>query len=158
MPERAPCSPRLPLLALGMAALIGFDVAHLSGQAAPDPSAVLEIELPADLDRVLRDYEAAWQARDPDGLAALFAPDGFVLRGGHPPVRGRDGIRVAYATSGGPLHLIAYAFAVDGDVAWIVGGYSSGPDSPAGGKYVLALVRGPDGRWLIAADMDNGNG
>jgi hypothetical protein len=30
------------------------------------------------------------------------------------------------------------------------------PGAPGpGGKFLLALRRGPDGRWLIAADMDN---
>jgi hypothetical protein len=43
--------------------------------SAPPPS----ITLPPELDRVLRDYERGWQARDAQALAGLFVPDGFVL-------------------------------------------------------------------------------
>ena len=58
-----------------------------SAQKAPQdhPS----VELPAELARVLRDYEKAWSERDPDGLAALFTEDGFVLSPQRSPVRGR---------------------------------------------------------------------
>lgn len=114
------------------------------------------VELPAELDRVLRDYERAWQARDADGLAALFTEDGFVLRPGYPPVRGREAIRAAYATSGGPLTLVAYAWDADGDLGHIIGGYGAFADMPPGGKFVLTLRR-VEGRWLIVSDMDNGN-
>jgi ketosteroid isomerase-like protein len=50
------------------------------------------IDLPNDVDRVLRDYGSAWAARDAEALANLFTPDGFVLRPGSPLVRGRDAI------------------------------------------------------------------
>lgn len=153
--DRASLSATALRLSLGLVAWAGA-VAPAAAQS-PAPATVTEVTLPAELDRVLRDYEAAWAARDAEALAALFAPDGFVLRGGHPPVRGRADIAVAYQGSGGPLHLMAYAFSVEGDVGWIVGGYGRSPDVAPGGKYVLALTRGDDGRWLIAADMDNGN-
>ena len=78
-------------------------------------------ELPADLARVLRDYESAWQARDPKALAQLFTEDGFVLSNGKVAVRGRTAIVEAYSGHG---------------------------------KFVLAL-RKVDGKWLIAADIDN---
>lgn len=115
------------------------------------------IQLPGELDRVLRDYERAWRARDPDALAQLFTDDGFVLSNRKPPVRGRSAIREAYAKSGGPLALRAFAYAVDGEVGYIVGGYGGSEDAPDDGKFVLALRKGKGGRWLIAADMDNSN-
>jgi ketosteroid isomerase-like protein len=37
------------------------------------------IDLPNDVDRVLRDYVSAWAARDAEALANLFTPYGFVL-------------------------------------------------------------------------------
>ncbi|MGI9174042.1 MAG: YybH family protein, partial [Rhodothermales bacterium] len=114
--------------------------------------------LPPELDRVLRDYEQGWRDRDADALAALFTPDGFVLRAGHPPVRGRTAIAEAYQGSGGPLHLHAFAFAEADSVAYIIGGYRAAPARPDAGKFILTLRRGPDGQWLIAADMDNQNG
>jgi ketosteroid isomerase-like protein len=36
-----------------------------------------------------------------------------------------------------------------------VGAYRYGDAAQDTGKFVLALRRGPDGRWLIAADIDN---
>jgi hypothetical protein len=36
-----------------------------------------------------------------------------------------------------------------------VGVYGHEPDAPEKGKFVLALERGPTGRWLITADIDN---
>lgn len=128
-----------------------------AAQPADTTGALPSVTLPPELDRVLRDYEAAWRAHDAAGLAALFAPDGFVLRGGHPPVRGRESIEAAYATSGGPLHLRALAYDAADSVAYIVGGYRGASDGPDSGKFVLALQRAPDGRWTIAADMDNPN-
>ncbi|HET9513269.1 MAG TPA: hypothetical protein VFO95_05010, partial [Gemmatimonadales bacterium] len=46
-----------------------------AAQQEPLPS----VQLPAELDRVLRDYEREWGARNAAGLAALFAEDGFVM-------------------------------------------------------------------------------
>jgi ketosteroid isomerase-like protein len=116
------------------------------------------VPLPADLDRVLRDYEGAWRARDAAALAALFTEDGFVLSPGRPPVRGRGAIERRYATSGGPLVLRALAYATADSVGYIIGAYASEAGVPDNGKFVLTLRRGGDGRWLISADMDNGNG
>ncbi|PEN13326.1 DUF4440 domain-containing protein [Longibacter salinarum] len=115
------------------------------------------ITLPPEFDRVLRDYEQAWRNHDAQALAVLFTEDGFVLRPGHPPVRGREAIEEAYRESGGRLHLRALSYEESGSVAYIVGGYTSTPKWPDAGKFILTLERGPDGRWLIAADMDNGN-
>lgn len=136
--------------------LLAFLCAHplaLRGQTDAHPSVVL----PAELDRVLRDYERAWQARDAIGLASLFAEDGFVLSPGTPAVRGRSDIEVRYATSGGPLALRALAYATADSVGYIIGAYAGAEGEPDAGKFILALRRGEDGRWLIAADMDNGN-
>jgi len=122
--------------------------------AAPLPS----VTLPPELDRVLRDYERAWQARDAAGLAALFAEDGFVLGNGRPPARGRAAIREAYAGAGGPLSLRAFAYAAQDSVGYIIGAFASAAGSPDGGKFVLALRRpGGQGKWRIAADIDNMN-
>jgi ketosteroid isomerase-like protein len=115
------------------------------------------IQLPNDLDRVLRDYEKAWRAKDAAALAQLFTEDGFVLSNGKPAVRGRAAIQAAYADGGGPLFLRAYAYSVDGTVGYIIGGYSGASEGAAEGKFVLALRRNDKGRWLIAADMDNTN-
>jgi ketosteroid isomerase-like protein len=118
--------------------------------AAPLPS----VTLPPALERVLRDYERAWQARDAKGLAELFADDGFVLASGRPPARGRDAIRAAYANAGGALALRALAYATEGSTGYIIGAFGRAAGGEDSGKFVLALKRVGD-RWLIAADIDN---
>ena len=124
-----------------------------AARAAP-AAGLPSVTLPPALDRVLRDYERAWTARDPEALSKLFAEDGFVLASGRAPVRGRAAIREAYAKAGGPLHLRALDFAISGEVGYIIGTYAAAADKPDDGKFVLALKRAP-GRWLIAADIDN---
>ena len=121
--------------------------------AAPLPSVVL----PPELDRVLRDYEKAWQGHDAAALAELFAEDGFVMASSRPPVRGRAAIRAAYAKAGGALALRALAFSTSGDAGYIIGAFGREPGAPDTGKFILALKREGGGRWLIMADIDNSN-
>jgi ketosteroid isomerase-like protein len=124
-----------------------------AAQDAPPPLPSADLPLP--LERVLRDYERAWAAGAAAALAALFTEDGFVLSNGAEPIRGRDAIRRKYATAGGPLRLRALGYATADTVGYIVGAYRYGDAAQDTGKFVLALRRGPDGRWLIAADIDN---
>jgi len=123
-----------------------------AAQAAPLPS----VTLPPELDRVLRDYERAWSARDADALAALFAEDGFVLANGAQPRRGRAAIAEGYRGQGGPLALRALGYATADTVGWIIGAFAGAPGEADGGKFVLALKRSAAGQpWRIAADIDN---
>jgi len=124
----------------------------------PDPLGLPPIELPPALDRVLRDYEAAWKAGDGRRLSELFTEDGFSLHNGSLPTRGRQGIAAELTGPGGDLLLRAFAYATSDTVGYIVGGYRYPGTRGAGGKFLLALRKGPDGRWLIAADMDNSGG
>jgi ketosteroid isomerase-like protein len=118
----------------------------------PVPPAVT---LPPAFDRVLRDYEAAWRDGDGARLASLFTDDGFAVQSGSPLARGRTAIAGNIKGPGGALQLTAYAYASDGGVGYIVGGYRYPQSTGPGGRFVLALRLGPDGRWLIAADLDN---
>ena len=61
------------------------------------------ITLPPELDRVLRDYERAWQARDAAGLAALFTRTVSCSRTGSRPYAAAPRSARRYAQSGGPL-------------------------------------------------------
>jgi hypothetical protein len=82
---------------------------------------------------------------------------GFVLSGGAPPVRGRAAIEQHYQGRGGPLSLRALAFATEGGIGYIIGAYTTRESEPDIGKFTLTLHQGPEGRWLIVSDMDNGN-
>ena len=138
--------------------LLAFTQAASARPAAASPAAVVaslpSVTLPPALDRVLRDYEGAWRAHDADALAKLFTEDGFVLAGGRPPVRGREAIRAGYSNAGGPLALRPLGYAAEGPIGYIIGVYGPAPGEERG-KFVLTLRRGPGGRWLITADMDN---
>ena len=133
--------------------LLGAVAAAQAPDAPPQPS----IELPPDVARVLRDYERAWSSKDAAGLARLFAEDGFVLPNGGTPVRGRAAIEKHYTGSGGPLFLRAFAYATEGNVGYILGGYTGQQGAADGGKFTLTLRKGSDGRWLIVSDMDSAN-
>ena len=123
-------------------------------QPAPEAAAPPSVTLPPALERVLRDYERAWQAKDAKGLAELFAEDGFVLASGRPPARGREAIRAAYAGSGGALVLRALTYATEGNVGYIIGAFGRSQGGEDSGKFVLALKKVGE-RWLITADIDN---
>lgn len=142
------------VLALATLLLAGPLAAQDPAQADPRlPS----VELPAELDRVLQDYEEAWAAGDGAALAALFTEDGFIRRRGW--IRGRRAIGERYdAVAGGPLRLRAVGWEAGERAGYIVGAYGYGAsfDRQDGGVFVLALERAPDGRWLIAADLDHG--
>jgi len=127
-----------------------------AGQQGP-PTAEPSVSLPAELARVLRDYEAAWTAKDAARLAKLFAEDGYVLPAGSPPVRGRAAVETFYTGKGGPLFLRAIAYATEGRVGYIIGGYAGASGTADDGKFTLTLRKGSDGRWLIVSDMDNSN-
>lgn len=122
---------------------------------SPDPLGVDPIVLPPALDRVLRDYEAAWKAGNGAQLASLFTEDGFALNNGSMPIKGRARIAQMLTQPGGDLQLRAFAYAMDDSVGYIVGGFRYPNSTGPGGKFLLAVRKAPDGRWLIAADMDN---
>jgi ketosteroid isomerase-like protein len=133
--------------------MLAFAVLAQTSAAGQLPS----VQLPAELARVLADYQRAWQQKDAAALAALFAENGFVLSSGAPPVRGRAAIQQHYSGQGGPLSLRALAYAAEGSTGYIIGGFAREQGQPDIGKFTLTLRRASDGRWLIMSDMDNGN-
>ncbi len=149
---------KLPALcALAMSAAMTLS---LGAQARPDTATAAQlpsVELPRDLARVLTDYETEWR-RNGAAVAQLFTEDGFVLSGGRPPIRGRAAIAQHYGSGGGgPLSLRALAYAAEGSVGYIIGGYTMERGTPDIGKFTLTLRKRPDGRWMIVSDMDNPN-
>ena len=140
-----------------LAALVFASSIAAAGAEAPAAPPLPSVNLPPELARVLTDYETAWIAKDAAALARLFAEDGFVLQRNKPPVRGRIAIETAYAGAGGPLALRALAYATEGPVGYIIGAYAARAGEADDGKFTLTLKKGPDGKWLIMSDMDNGN-
>ena len=150
--------PRIhPVVVLCASMMTAPMAAQTTASPSGAPSTPLpSVTLPPALERVLRDYERAWRTRDNSALAALFAEDGFVLQGGRAPVRGRMGIRAAYAGQGGPpLRLRALAAATADTVGYIIGAYGYGDTPGDQGKFTLTLRRAPDGAWQIFSDIDN---
>ena len=133
--------------------IVGLVMSGQAGTTGPLPS----VALPAELARVLTDYEHAWQQKDAAALAALFAEDGFVLSSGVSPVRGRTAIQKHYSGQGGPLSLRALAYAAEGSTGYIIGGFAREKGQPDIGKFTLTVRKAADERWLIMSDMDNGN-
>ena len=145
-------------LALPAASLLAPAQASAPQAAAPQVAVLPSVQLPPDADRVLRGYEKHWSANNPAAVAALFAADGMALPNGQMPARGPEQITAAYArNAGGPLALRAIAYSEVKDMAYIVGGFAQHAGQPDGGKFIIVLKRGADGKWLIAADMDNMN-
>lgn len=150
---------RTSIVAFGLITAIGSVVVtspsrtNTQGGAVQAPAQLPSVDLPPELNRVLRDYETHWKAKDGPALSALFTDDGFIARG--PWIRGRDAIQTAYsASSGGDLRLRAVGFATGDTVGYIIGAYRYGESPNDGGKFILALRRAPRGEWKIAADLD----
>lgn len=123
------------------------------------PERLPSVDLPPELDRVLRDYESFWRAGDAEALVTLFTEDGFVVRHGG-WIRGTDRLRDSLEGTSSDLLLRAVAFDHDDRVGYIIGAYGYGEDAATvdTGLFVLTLRRAADGRWLITADLDRGSG
>ena len=136
---------------------VRFVFAQPSSAAFPPTDSLPSVTLSPEIDRVLRDYEREWQANNIEKLVGLFTADGFVMQPRRPAIRGQANLKEAYRGGAGqPLFLRALSFAQAGSVGYIIGAYRAKDTGPDIGKFILVLRKGADGRWLIAADMDNG--
>lgn len=126
---------------------------HPSQRPPPDP--LPSIELPPEMERVLRDYERYWHAGNAEALVELFTDDGFVARRGG-WIRGQTALREALQRTSSDLRLRAVAYESDGRVGYILGayGYGNEPSIPDRGMFILTLRRAEAGRWFITADLD----
>lgn len=124
---------------------------HPSQRARPE--SLPTVELPPELDRILREYEQHWRAGEAEALVALFTEDGFVARRGG-WIRGRQGLRQSLEGTSSHLRLRAVAYEIDDRVGYIIGAYRYGQESEDRGMFILTLRRGQAGRWLITADLD----
>jgi predicted TIM-barrel fold metal-dependent hydrolase len=111
------------------------------------------LELPPALNRVLKDFELHWHARDQAALAALFTEEG-IMQFGDAWRRGRPAIRVALLDSkGADIRFWAQAFGTSDSLAYIVGSYGHRtlPHLSDLGRLHLTLRLERDGIWRIAA-------
>jgi predicted TIM-barrel fold metal-dependent hydrolase len=132
--------------------------AHLrspaSAKLANDPL-LPAIELPEDLERLLREREKGWN--DKAALARLFTEDSIVLDTHEPRwIRGRDKVTEYLAgTFSKPHRVTPVAYAVKGSTAYIAG-YFTRPLEDGSIRYfghvLLSLQKGADGAWRIAAE------
>lgn len=143
-------------VALSMSAVLITSAVAQAPNNAAITSQPPSVELPAELARVLTDYEVAWRKGGVE-VAKLFTEDGFVLSGGRSPISGRTAIAEHYGSGHGPLALRAFAYAMEGSVGYILGGYATERGAPDIGKFTLTLRKHPDGRWMIVSDMDTPN-
>ncbi len=105
-------------------------------------------------------WEAALNAKDLDGLVALYTSDARVLPPGAEMASGSDAVRTVFggiidAGIGGELTSIESK--VFGDLAYDVGRLTLRVDGEvvATGKFIVTLQRSDDGEWLITNDIWN---
>ena len=132
--------------------------AHLrspdSAKLAADPL-LPAVELPADLERLLREREKGWN--DKAALAPLFTEDSLVLDMREPRwIRGRDQVAEYLAGNFAKPHRVTpVSYAVKGSAAHIAG-YFTRPLEDGSTRYfghvLLSLKKGADGAWQIAAE------
>ena len=124
--------------------------------------------LAADEDGPVRAEGSLWaeyyKAGDLDALMTLYTDDVIVALHGQPALYGRDQVREYFSTRIGradaEFELDYERVDVHGDIAWIVSKYwlvardrATGDVYRDAGRSLLVYEK-HDGRWLIAADID----
>jgi uncharacterized protein (TIGR02246 family) len=127
--------------------IVGCNQAPMS----TDPSAIVA---------VTETWEAALNAKDIDGILALYTSDARVLPPNAEMASGSDAVRTVFggmidAGIGGELTSIGAK--VSGDIGYDVGTYAlHNDDGPVDtGKWIVTFQRGDDGEWLITNDIFN---
>jgi len=116
---------------------------------------------------IARAWEQCANARDAEGVAALYTENAILLPPAHPLIRGRQNIQgywQAFLDAGASdARLKSVQIVSSGDLAYEIGEYSammpqpSGGTAPGTGKYLVVFERQPDGKFQMAADMFSAN-
>jgi predicted alpha/beta superfamily hydrolase/predicted TIM-barrel fold metal-dependent hydrolase len=124
---------------------------HLLSQAGADllkSPAQPAVELPADLQKLLRAQEETWN--DKAGLAELLTEDAVMLATTD-WVRGREAAADDLARLfGGPYRITPVWYRIDGNAGRIAGYFTRGETHF--GYFYANVVKGSDGAWRIAAE------
>ena len=121
----------------------------------------IKADAAATIRRIGDDWARHWNAKELDGVVAVYAEDAVYLPPHHEAVHGREAIR-EYVRSPLAHGVSDLAFEVTyikqhGPIAWDVGTYRMSMPQPDGtkkedhGKY-LTVWRRVGEKWLIAAD------
>ncbi|MBT8103494.1 MAG: DUF4440 domain-containing protein [Gammaproteobacteria bacterium] len=105
-------------------------------------------------------WQAAFNAKDVDALAALYTSDSRVAPPNGEATIGRDAVRAEFGTmidAGLGIELATVEAEVSGDIGYRYGTYvlQAGDETVDVGKYVETWRRGDDGQWRIANDIWN---
>ncbi len=105
-------------------------------------------------------WEAALNAKDVDGIVALYTSDARVLPPGGDMASGSDVVRTVFGgiiDAGFSAELTSIESKVFGDMAYDVGTLALSVDGEvaATGKFIVTLHRSDDGAWLITNDIWN---
>jgi len=105
-------------------------------------------------------WEAALNAKDVDGIAALYTEDARLMPPNAEMTTGKDAVRAAFGAmidAGLSGELTSVEAKVSGDIGYNVGRYKlmAGDDVVDKGKYMEIWHRGDDGEWYMANDTWN---
>ena len=106
-----------------------------------------------------------YKAGDLDSLMTLYTDDAIVALHGQPALYGKEAVREYFSTRIGTadteVELDYELEEIHGDIAYIISKYwlvaknkETGETYKDAGRSLLVYKRGPDGNWLIAADID----
>jgi ketosteroid isomerase-like protein len=105
-------------------------------------------------------WEASFNAKDLDGVAALYTDDARLMPPNAEMTTGKDAVRAAFGSmidAGLSGELTSVEAKVAGDIGYNIGTYKlmAGDDVVDTGKYMEIWHRGNDGEWYMANDTWN---
>ncbi len=105
-------------------------------------------------------WETALNAKDTDGLVALYTSDARVLPPDGEMASGSDAVRAVFGgmiDAGFSGELTSIESKISGDMAYDVGTFSLRMDGAdvGTGKFIVTFRRGDDSEWLITNDIWN---
>ena len=123
--------------------------------AAPAPDATADA---ASLATAAEGWEKAYNDKNADALAALYAEDAQILPPGATEVSGRDAIRAYFVhdieKQWAMIHIKSDSSGVGGDWGWRSGTWSAETMPMATGKYIEVWHHTADG-WRLQKDIWN---